>query len=253
MRYRNYFWAIALILVGCTSLFRRESDFERGLEAYRSKKYAEAAANFKVHHSKHPESDSSLYYLFNCYGYLNKHEEQISVLEQLRNREVNDLNVYLNLIYYYRKYERFNDLYVLLSECPSSMVDNLDRQIVLAREFFAEIICGAMTKKLTTDPMIYSISRGYLPVFPDGQLYAEDTLTNANLIILLDRLIEPQYPRNFYPMKNISTKSYLYLPYMRLVDSGILKFDPYLVPSDQARILTAVSAVKVLVERGLLD
>jgi tetratricopeptide (TPR) repeat protein len=250
---RYYFWTIILVFYSCASVFHRASDFERGLAFYNNKQYAEAAEYFNAHHSKHPESDSTLYFLFNCYKYLEKPEEQISTLEKLADRGVTDENVYLNLIYYYRKYRRLRDLYALLSNCPLPMTGNLDRSVALTREFLSDIICGATPQTVTTDPMIYSISKGYLPLFPDGKLYAEDTLTNANLVVLLDRLIKPYYPRTFYPMKSISTKSYLYLPYMRLVDSAIMKFDPYLVPEEAARVSIAVQAIEALAERGLFD
>jgi len=246
-------WAIILFFCSCASVFHRESDFERGLALYNDKQYTEAIRYFTAHHSKFPESDSTLYYLFNCYKHLDKPEEQIATLEKLADRGVNDENVYLNLVYYYRKYRRLKDLYALLSNCSPSMTGNLDKNFALTRKLLAEIICGATGKTVTTDPMIYSISKGYLPLFPDGQLYAEDTLTNANLVILLDRLLKPDYPRNLYPMKNITTKSYLYLPYMRLVDGAIMKFDPYLAPSDPARVSVAVEAIKAAATRGTFD
>jgi hypothetical protein len=184
---------------------------------------------------------------------LNKPEAQISTLEKLIHRNTTDPNVYLNLLYYYRKNERYRDLYNLLSRYPKDLQDNLDSRLALTRQLFAELICGATTEKKYADPMIYSISKGYLPRFPDGQLYRDDTLSYANLIVLLDRLVEPEYPRSFFPMKSISTESYLYLPYMRLVNSDILAFDPYLVPEYPARVSTAIHAVKVLVKRGDFD
>lgn len=247
------FWAIILFFCSCASVFHRESDFDRGLALYNDKQYAEAVHYFTAHHSKFPASDSSLYYLFNCYKHLGKTEEQIATLEKLAERGVNDENVYLNLVYYYRKYERLHELYTLLSKYPPSMTGSLDKNLALTRGLLAEIICGALPQTITTDPMVYSISRGYLPLFPDGQLYAEDTLTNANLVILLDRLVKPDYPRNFYPMKNIPTKSYLYLPYMRLVDGSIMKFDPYLVPNEPARVSVALQAIKAVATRGVFD
>jgi tetratricopeptide (TPR) repeat protein len=253
MSCRNRFWTVTLVFFGCAPFFHHENDFERGLESYKNKEYAAAVDYFKSYHTQHPDYDSALYYLFNCYQKLNKPEEQIPILEKLVHGNMTDENVYLNLVYYYRKYERYKDLYILLSHYPRDQKDNLERHLALTRRLFAELICGATTQKVTTDPMIYSISKGYLPRFPDGQLYAEDTLTYANLIVLLDRLVEPDYPRNFFPMKNLSAKSYLYLPYMRLVDSGILTFEPYLVPEFPARISTTVNAVEVLSKRGRLD
>jgi tetratricopeptide (TPR) repeat protein len=253
MSRRDHFWKVILFFCCCTPLLQRESDFERGLELYKGKQYAAAAERFESHHTQHPNHDSTLYYLFDCYKKLDKPEEQISILEKLVHKNTTDVNVYLNLLYSYRKYARYRDLYTLLTRYPSDLQDHLERHLALTRRLLAELICGAAFQKVTADPMIYTISKGYLPLFPDGQLYADDTLTYANLIVLLDRLIEPEYPRNFFPMKNISTKSYLYLPYMRLVDSGILTFEPYLVPEFPARTLTAVRAVEALAKRGSFD
>ena len=253
MSCRNHCWRLILFLCSCAPLLRQDNDLARGLELYQDKQYAAAADYFKSYHGQHPDHDSTLYYLFDCYKQMNKPEEQIDILEKLVDRNIPDENIYLNLIYFYRKYDRFKDLYNLLSNYPDEIQDNLDGQMALTRRLFAELLCGACRPHVNTDPLIYSISKGYLPLFPDGQLYAEDTLSYANLVILLDRLIEPQYPRNFFPMQNISTKSYLYLPYMRLVDSGIMPFDAYLTPDAPARISIAVYAVEALAQRGQLD
>ena len=253
MSCRNHCWRVILFLCSCAPILHQDNDLERGLELYHNKKYAAAAGHFKSYHSQHPDHDSTLYYLFDCYKQMNNPEEQIAILEKLVQRKTPDENVYLNLLYFYRKRKRFEDLYNLLFHCTDEIQNNLDKRIALTRHLFAELICGATKPNVGTDPLIYSISKGYLPLFPDGQLYAEDTLSYANLVILLDRLVEPEYPRNFFPMKNVSTKSYVYIPYMRLVESGILPFDAYLVPDQPARISTAAQAVAALVKRGYLD
>ena len=240
-------------MCSCAPLLQQDNDLARGLELYKDKQYAAAADHFKSYHGQHPDHDSTLYYLFDCYKQMNKPKEQIDILEKLVERNTLDENVYLNLIFFYRKYDRFKDLYNLLLHYPDGIRDALDGQITLTRRLLAELFCGACRLNVNTDPLIYSISRDYLPLFPDGQLYADDTLSYANLVVLLDRLIEPQYPRNLFTMRNVSTKSYLYLPYMRLVDSGILPFDAYLVPDLPARISIAVHAVEVLNKRGYLD
>jgi tetratricopeptide (TPR) repeat protein len=220
---------------------------------YKDKQYNEAISLFEAHHTEHPDSDSALYYLFDCYRQLGRSEEQILTLAKLVKRGVGDENVYLNLIYYYRKHGRFNDLYQLLLNLPPATKDRVDKYSAVTRKLLAELICGAVTENIKTDPTIFTISRGYLPRFPDGQLYEDDTLTVANLIILLDRLVEPDYPRDLYPMKHISTKSYLYLPYMRLVHFGVMQFSPYVMPDQYAKLSTAIHALEILRERGRFD
>lgn len=250
---RHHLWAVVLILSGCGTFLHRADNFEQGLNSYNNKQYDEAVNHFKAYHDEHPTHDSTLYYLFNCYKQLNKSQEQILVLEKLVNTGVDDENVYLNLIYFYRKHERYSDVYNSLLRFSPLTEDHEIKYWPLTREFFAELICGAVAHDTKTDPMIFCVSRGYLPLFPDGQQYQNDTLTQASLIMLLDRLLEPTYPRNFHPMKHISTKSYLYLPYMRLVDSGILQFDPYLTPDEYARVSMATHALEKLHKRGRLD
>jgi hypothetical protein len=174
-------------------------------------------------------------------------------LEKLVENEVSDGNVYLNLIYFYREHDRFKDLYTLILNLPAAVANQADKYSAVTRKFFAELICGAVTDHIRTDPMIFTISMDYLPRFPDGQLYEDDTLSVANLIILLDRLVEPVYPRNLYPMKHISTKSYLYLPYMRLIHFGILQLNPYVIPDQYVNLSTTIHALDVLKKRGRFD
>jgi len=252
MSCRYYFWAIILVLASCASLFDRRSDFERGLLLYNSRQFSEAIRYFNAHHAKFPDSDSTLYYLFNCYKQLNRYEDQIAILEKMAARGAKDENVYLNLAYFYRKNERFGALYNMLVCLQSPLSNEVGKHLILSRRLLAELICGA-ADFIHTDPMIFCISKGYLPIFPDGQLYEKDTLTTANVIILLDRLVEPVYPRNLFPMQHISTKSYLYLPYMRLVDLGILEFDPYIEPDQNASVITAVRALDKLNKRRCFD
>jgi tetratricopeptide (TPR) repeat protein len=253
MSCRHYFWSIILVFASCASLFDHKSDFERGLFLYNSRQFTEAIRYFNAHHAKFPDSDSTLYYLFNCYRQLNRHEDQIVILEKIAARGARDENVYLNLAYFYRKNERFTALYNMLMHLPSSLSNEMDEHLTLSRRLLAELICGAAGDPIHTDPMIFCISKGYLPIFPDGQLYEEDSLTTANIIILLDRLVEPVYPRNFFPLQHISTKSYLYLPYMRLVDLGILEFDPYIEPHQNASVTAAVRALDKLSKRRYFD
>ena len=250
---RHHIWAVVVLLAGCASLFDRKNDFERGLNAYHNNQFRTAANYFNAYHSEHPDSDSTLYYLYDCYKRLDEQAQQINTLEKLADRRVNDLNIYLNLLYLYQKFGRYVPQYRMLLNIPQSVSSALDQRIVLSRRLLAELICGAIDARIETDALVFCISKNYLPLFPDGRLYEDDTLTVANLIVLLDRLVEPLYPRNIFPMKNVSTRSYLYLPYMRLVDLGVMDFSPYLSPDEKASVLATVRALKVLVAGGHID
>ena len=253
MSRRHPCWAVIFLFSSCASILSRSNDFERGVELYKDKQYNEAASHFESYHSEHLDSDSTLYYLFDCYKQLGQSDEQILILEKLAGKKVDDGNIYLNLIRFYRKQDRFQDLYKLLLNLSPAMADQVDKYSPVTRKLFAELICGGATEKIMTDPMIFTIARDYLPRFPDGHVYADDTLTMANLIILLDRLVEPVYPRNLYPLKHISTRSYLYLPYMRLVHFDILQLNPYVKPDQYAKLSTAVHALDALRKRGSFD
>lgn len=248
----RYCWAAILTVACCASLFDRSNDLERGLVSYERRQYAAAAEYFNAHYSRTPTADSVLYYLFSCYKHLGRTEEQISVLEKLAARNTEDENVYLNLIHLYRTHNRYHALYNMLARIEPPASHAVDKRLILTRRFYAELICGAAAASVQTDPLIFCMSKGYLPVSPDGQLYEGDTITTANMIVLLDRLVDPLHPRNLYAMQNISARSYLYLPYMRLVDLGILEFDAYVVPECNASVLTTVRAIDKLKTRRIL-
>ncbi len=253
MSCRRCFWAIILIVAGCASLFDRRSDFERGLELYRNRQFTEAVKYFVAHYGKFPDSDSTLVYLLDCYTKLHSEPGQISVMEKMASREMLDASAYAHLTRLYRDNRRFDDLHAMLARLGPPMSDELDKRLALDRTLLAELICGATRQSVQTDPMVWCISKGYLPVSPDGILYETDTLTTGNVIILLDRLVEPVYPRNFYPLQKITTRSYLYLPYMRLVEMGILNLDPYVAPDHKASVIDAARALGRMKEKAYFD
>ncbi|UCD18974.1 MAG: hypothetical protein JSU64_05985 [candidate division WOR-3 bacterium] len=253
MSCRHCLWAIVVVFAGCASLLDRRSDFERGLQLFGNRQYSEAVEYFVAHHREFPDSDSTLYYLFNCYKHLNRQEDQTMVLEKMALRNIRDKNIYLNLVYLYREDGKYEALFNMLTRLQPAMTKEVDMSVTLTRRLLAELLCGAAGKTLQTDPMVFCISRGYLPLSPDGQLYEHDTLTTANLIVLLDRLVEPVYPRNLLQVQKIPTRSYLYLPYMRLVDQEVLEFDPHITPDRIASVITAVRALDRLDKRKRFD
>ncbi|GAG71968.1 unnamed protein product [marine sediment metagenome] len=249
---RHYFWAIVLLFTSCVSFFQR-SEFKRGLDFYEKGDFLEASEYFNTYYVKHPESETTLYYLYDCYHKLNQPEKNFQVLQQFVKLGSKDENVYLNLFHYYQKNARYRDLYVLLTELKSPMQDKLDEYYGLTRGLYAEIVNGAFGVKERSDPMVFAISHGFLPVFPDNKFYDDDTITQGNLIILLDQLVAPSYPKKFFNMKHISNRSFIYLPYMRLVDIGVLGFNPELNPVDYATISMVVTALENLKRGGFIE
>jgi hypothetical protein len=164
-----------------------------------------------------------------------------------------DDKVYMALFSYYHKISRYDDLYRLLINLDNPIQDSFNERYVLTRQLYAEIICGATAKFVHSDPIVFAMLEGYLPSFPDGEAHEHDSITNGNLIILLDKLIEPIYPERFFKMKNIASSSFLYLPYMRLVHLGIVEFNRDLDPEENAPITTAAQAVANLGKRGFID
>lgn len=252
MSCRYHFWAIVFLFLSCASFFQR-SEFKTGLELYEEGNLLEASKYFISYYAKNPGSETTLYYLYDCYHKLNQPEKKLQILQELVKLENEDENVYLNLFYYYQKNSKYQKLYELLLDLKSSVRDKLDKHYTLTRRLYAEIVSGVSRTPVKSDPMVYAISNGYLPTFPDNKFYDNDTIDQGNLIILLDRLVAPLYPKKFFKMKNIATTSFLYLPYMRLVDLEILEFNHDLNPSDYATISMVVTALTNLKKGGFID
>ncbi len=250
---RNYCWILIFVFLHCATLFQRRSEFEKGLKLYQQSNFREASVHFNAYYTKHPDSDTTLYYLYDCYRKLNQSERSARVLEQLVKIGSLDKKVYLALFSHYHRTSRYDDLYRLLINLDNPIQDTFDERYVLTRELYAEIICGATTKFVHSDPIVFAILEGYLPSFPDGETHEDDPITYGNLIILLDKLVEPIYPERFYKMKNISSSSFLYLPYMRLVHLGVVELNQELDPEEKAPITMAAQAVANLEKRGVID
>jgi tetratricopeptide (TPR) repeat protein len=242
---------IALLLLNC-ALFHKPTELEKGIKFYRQGDFPKAARHFSAYVDRHPQSDSGLYYLYDCYRKLDRLDYQIPVLERLVQNRVENANVYLNLFEYYRGQNRCPELYNLLIAAPAAVKDTFDRRYPLTRRRYAEIACGAAGQKNPDNPVIRALTRGYLNVFPDGGAYPDDTVSNGNLIILLDRFVPPLYPKNFFNLQYVSSHSFLYLPYMRLVDLGILDFNTGLNPDRSATIAACAAALGRLKTHGYL-
>jgi tetratricopeptide (TPR) repeat protein len=252
MPHRHYYQPlIALLLFSC-ALFHKPTELEKGLKFYRQGDFTQAARHFDTYVGRHPKSDSGLYYLYDCYRKLDRLDLEIQVLEWLARNQVDNANVYLNLFEYYRGQNRCPELYNLLITAPPAIRDMFDRRYPLTRRWFAEIACGAAGQRPAGNPVTYALTRGYLNVFPDGGVYLEDTVSTGNLIILLDRFVPPLYPKNFYNLQNVSNRSFLYLPYMRLVDLGIMDFNSALNPDQPATVAAGAAALGRLKARGYL-
>ena len=252
MPHRHYYQPlIALLLFSC-ALFHKPTELEKGLKSYRQGDYPRAARHFDAHVGRHPKSDSGLYYLYDCYRKLERLDLEIRVLERLARNRVDNANVYLNLFEYYRGQGRYPDLYNLLVAAPAAIRDTFDQRYPLTRRRFAEIACGAAGQPPADDPVAFALTRGYLNVLPDGGSYPDDTVSTGNLIILLDRLVPPLYPKNFYNLQNVSNRSFIYLPYMRLIDLGVMDFNSALDPDRPATVTAGGAALGRLKARGYL-
>jgi len=222
------------------------------MKLYRLGDFTRAARHFDAYAGRHPRSDSSLYFLYDCYRKLDLPDQEIGVLERLAQNRVENANVYLNLFEYYRGRGRYPELYNLLVTAPAPVRDTVNRRFPLTRRGFAEIACGAAGQLPAGSPVTYALIRGYLNTLPDGGAYPDDTVSNGNLIILLDRLVPALYPKNFYRLQNIANRSFLYLPYMRLIDLGVMDFDPALIPDRPATFAGTAAALGRLKAKGYL-
>lgn len=249
---RRYFWPLILVLFSCAPLLRRSS-LERGLDYYKKGDFRTAAVHFNFYYSTHPGSDSALYYLYDCYVKLDEPKRAVDVLKQLAKMGTKDKDVYLHLFYAHRKNARYRDLYMLLTNTDRMITDAVNQHFALTRQLFAELVSGVSTKAHYSDPVAFVTSHGYMSYLPDGKFYGDDTITQGNLIILLDTFVRPIYPQNFFKLENITNRSFLYLPYMRLIDVGVLALDPDLDPNEHAPISMAVEAIGRLKQRGYIE
>jgi tetratricopeptide (TPR) repeat protein len=251
---RHYFWTLVLLIcISCSTFFKRRSEFEKGLIEYQKDHYQQAVIHFDVYYNEHPESQTTLYYLYDCYKKLKDEIKSVHVLEQLINIGSTDENAYLNLFLFYRRNKKYQEMFAFLNGLQPSINRVVNEKYTLTRRLFAEIVCGASDRPIYADPMVFAVSENYLPLFPDSKFYEYDTLTNGNLIILFDRLVDPIYPKDFFAMKKIQNNSYLYIPYMRLVHLGIMPFNADLDPGKWAPLTSAVTGVAQLKKRGLIE
>lgn len=252
MSCRHYLWLLIVVLFSCAP-FTRRSYFERGLDCYRKGDFRTAAVHFNHYCSIQPESDSALYYLYDCYTKLNKPKRALDVLEKLVTMGTSDNDVYLHLFYSYRKYNQHRDLFTLLTNIDPFVKDAINERFCLTRRLFAELITGVSTRARYSDPVDFVMSHGYMSYLPDSNFYENDTITQGNLIILLDNFVKPVYPQKFFKLRHITNRSFLYLPYMRLIDIGILSLDGDLEPHERAPISMAVEAIGQLKQRGYIE
>jgi hypothetical protein len=247
----HYFWSLILVFTSCF-FFKRQNEFQRGLDLYRHGDFEQAAFNFTRFSAKRAQNDTVLYYLFDCYQRLRESEKGIGVLEELVRRNSSDVNIYLHLFRYRRLRSDFPGMCGILEKLRPFMRTRFNAEFPLTRHLFAELACGAAQAGSGVDPVSHAVEQGLLFRFPDGNLYEQDTLTSSNLIVALDSKLSPFYPRHFFAVPAIPSHSFLYLPYMRLVECGILPIDPELEPDAPAPLMDAFDALNHLRERGLI-
>lgn len=254
MSCRHYRWAVVFLIISCASFFDRRNDFQKGLTSYQQSHYDKAIEHFLRYAQSHPRSETTFYYLHDCYRQLNQHEKSIQALEALIKMGTEDAQVYLALFKYYEKAALYRELHQLITNASDDTRLVLNRTFPLTRKRYAELLSGVSSDaRSSADPIVFAVSKGYMPMFLNGKFYENDIITNGNLIIILDNLVEPLYPARFFTTKHIANNSYLYLPYMRLVHLGILTFDEELSPEKPAFLDVAAQAIAILKDRGIVD
>ncbi len=253
MPYRYYCRFLILAILSC-SLLTKRSDFEKGIVYYRQSHYSDAARCFEAHYRTSPQSDTVLYYLYNCYRQLNDQDRAVGILKHLVDKGRATGDIIQILFAYYRSHARYRELYTLLAGIHDSDHHSLYEHVPLTRRLYAEILFGASTASSNkSDPLVFATTENLIPACPNGDFYPDDSLTYGNLIILLDRLVKPHYPSTFLGLNHVANTSYLYLPCMRLVELGLFDYDPELRPDDIASVMFAVTCVQRLKRKGILD
>ncbi|MBN2620669.1 hypothetical protein JXB22_06200 [candidate division WOR-3 bacterium] len=250
---RYYLFTVVLVFLQCAAIFDRRNDFEKAIAHYQKADIDYAILYFNRYLEKNPGADTVLYFLYDCYRRQGDQSAQIGILETLAQHETRDPHVYTTLLRHYdtnNAYDRFFNLY---GSAPDPVRPILDARYVLTRELYARLCAGATHTAAVHDPVRHAVVRGYLPSTPDGLYYEQDTMTVGNFIITLDNLLEPVYPKHFYPLAHISERSFLYLPCMRLIDTGILTYQRDIDPDMVVPVSMAVRAIQIMTERGYID
>lgn len=251
---RHYYRALILLAVFFLHCFpfHRPSEFEKGLKRYQRGDYPRAAGYFHAYWKKHPNTDTVLYYLQDCYFRLGQNESWLGALDQLARLQVDDINVYLPLIARDRQQGRWSRIIERLCTLPPTATREFNRRFALTRRFYAELACGVSGLENTGNPLVTALTKGYLNLLPDGHAYADDTLTLGQLIMLLDRFLPAEPPRSLPPLQTLKSDSYLYFPYLRLVERGIIEFEPALVPDRPASPVECAQALRRLKNNGYI-
>ncbi len=245
------FSIFTVTLLSCT-LLPRTNIYEKGIESYQKRDYEKATKYFTDFYKKSPSGDSTLFYLYNCYVKTGSTESGIRVLEELAKRKNPNEQIYHNLFNYYRQHNLYYKINHLLLNSPSSVLQKIDQNYPLTQRLCAELFTGTTTNTAIKDPIIYAIKKGYLKPAPDGKLYETDTIKTGIFILLLDSFLPVNNPDSFYTLKNIRSDSYLYLPYMRLVASGIVNFDENINPEMNVPLSQAIQAINLLKDKGYI-
>jgi len=249
-----YIWITLFFLVQCAAIFDRRNDFEKGVGFYQKNNLDKAIRLFEKHYSEHPFSDTVLYYLHDCYRKQGDHKARILTLERLAELDIQDEQVYTTLLDHYFSRTMYDRFYYLCRSVPATIMSILDSRYTMTRNMYAILLVGATHNTAWhNDPMHYAITKGYLFPGITGAYFEHDTITIGNFIVTLDKLLEPTYPRLFYPMTHISERSFLYLPYMRLIDMEILDYQKNIDPNRPAPFSLVVPAIKEMIERGFID
>jgi tetratricopeptide (TPR) repeat protein len=251
---RYYLFTIILLFLQCAAIFDRRNDFEKAIAHYHKADMGQAILYFNKYLEKNPGADTVLYFLYDCYRRQGDHPAQIGILETLAQHASADPHVYTILLRHYYTNSAYDRFFSLYGSVPDSIRPVLDARYVLTRDLYSRLCLGAThTAAIANDPVRHALARGYLPPVPDGMYYEQDTMTIGNFIITLDNLLEPTYPKHFYLLIHVPERSFLYLPYMRLIDIGILAYQRDIDPDMIVPVSMAVRAINIMVERGYFD
>lgn len=248
---RHHLLALILLTAGC-SFLSRKSNYQKGLDSYQRQDYAGAVRFLDDARRREPNNDTILYYLYDCYQNLNDVGNSVRTLEELAALDVPDQNVYLHLHQYYHDSRNYPRVNALMGAAPAAVRSFFAERYVLTRRLCAECFCGALGAQ-PADPVRFCIDHRLMSPMPDGLFYETDIVSNGGLIIMLDRLLAPTYPERLYPVRAIPTDSYLYLPYLRLVNAGILPYDSLVNPQGSASVISLLDALDVMSQKGYLD
>ncbi len=251
MSRRLHYWQIILLCLNlaCSPPFFRKDHLRAGIKNYQNRKYSEAIKDLNRAIKEYPYSLIPYQYLYLCYRAIGDESMAIaSLLHQIRLKSTDTL-VYRISYDYFRKRGDYHRCFEILSAASTTIPKRLDNLIPVTRENLAFLFAGASNKFTGKDYIRFTEQTGIMSRFPDGNFYPQDRVTMGNFIIMISKLLPEKKDLEFSlrsDLQKIDTRSFYYLPTLRLINYRIIEPGELLRPEEYLPLTLAIKSIQRL-------